>query len=144
MSQQQLDLHLLLLLSLSFNMELFQICGCIFWKKKTVWEIIWNKNVTCYLQRDRSPHCDHAVQEVQWVPADRLLRPFQQGRRVRVIPKLIDSGKSLMKSTRGTRLLSHSGRGLISFISTSTHSCSRRSSRSSGTLVSSLTLNTYE
>lgn len=37
-------------------------------------------------QQDRSLHCDHGVQGVQWVQADHLNRLFQQGQRVQVVP----------------------------------------------------------
>lgn len=107
-----------------------------------------------YSQRDQSLHCDHEVRGVQWVLANRSLRPSQQGQQVRVVPIFTDGRKLLMFSTKGTAceemylicLWIQSGCGVLlqPSISLSTHSLSGGSSRSSSTLVSSLTLNRYD
>lgn len=53
------------------------------------------ENFGGYSQRDRSLHCDHEVRGVQWVLADRLNRPFQQGQQVQVVPTCTDGNKML-------------------------------------------------
>ncbi len=101
-----------------------------------------------YSQRDRSLHCGHEVRGVQLVLEDRFLHPFQQGQQVQVVPIHTQMEKtSWCKPPKTLILLVLCSKWYCRFFIIiecfgrfSTHSLSSRSSRSSGTLVTRLTL----
>ena len=88
-------------------------------------------------QRDQSLQSDHEVRGARWVLAYRLNRPFHQGQQGQVVPTCTHGEKALdVKQARKLITFFYEFKDILYC----PHSLSRRSTRSSSSLISRLTL----